>query len=242
MSFQTDLAKTYVFARGGEKLRRRVLPLKVTLGVTYVCNHRCKLCGVWKIYRDDSSKRKLELELEDYQRMFLELRESLLYLDITGGEPFVRKDLPEVLMSAFSACPRLSTVTTTTNGMSPDKVLSAVDRLTGQCTKTNFSIGVSLDGKEPYHDDMRGLKGAFKNAVKTITSLKELMEQRKNLDVKVSYTIGSKSAGAFESFYCDVVLPMGLGISNVTFNVEHAGASLPDSRCRDGQNERRNVG
>ncbi len=223
MSFYTDIARVFIGSRLGSQMQRRVLPVKLTMAVTYQCNHACMLCGIWKIYREHPEKRHEELSVDVYRSIFSELQNQLLYLDFTGGEPFLRQDMEEIFSSAASLCRKLNAVTVTTNGMAPDRIAAVLDSTAGRFPAIMFSAGVSLDGNPAFHDRMRGQKEAFNRAVATLNTLKELKSKQKNFDVKISYTLSAHSAGQFESFFREVVLPLGFRISDVTFNAEHKG-------------------
>ena len=69
-------------------------PSYMVLFVTAVCNARCGFCFYWE--EIESAKAKLELTLEDYEKISFNLN-HLYYLSIGGGEPFMRPDLPEIV-------------------------------------------------------------------------------------------------------------------------------------------------
>ena len=72
------------------RAHRRVVPEDLLLVLTYRCNSRCVMCGIWE--GDQSGKG--ELTPEEYRRI---LPDTLRDINLTGGEVFLRNDLPEVL-------------------------------------------------------------------------------------------------------------------------------------------------
>ena len=73
-----DLAIRFIRKRllpGGGKL----LPMKLTVASTFLCNHQCTICGIWTLYRDAPAKLKEELTCEHYGRIFEDLKDSLLF-------------------------------------------------------------------------------------------------------------------------------------------------------------------
>ena len=72
-------------------------PARVNLAVTHRCQSRCRTCLVWK------GGPEPELSLEDFRRFFAENR-HLAALTVTGGEPFLREDLADVLGAAVEQC------------------------------------------------------------------------------------------------------------------------------------------
>ena len=188
-----------------------------------MCNHECTICGIWEIYRKDPSKLREEMKGADYAAVFEELKESLLFLDWGGGEPFMRNDLEAILSSAGRICRKLSSVVITTNGLLTARIIDKVGRLAEAMPHIRWAIGVSLDGDEPTHDAVRGKPGAFRAATATIQGLRELAARKSNVEVKISYTLCAANAGRFELFHLNVLKPLGLAAGDVGFNLEHKG-------------------
>ena len=87
-------------------------PSYMVLFVTAVCNARCDFCFYWE--EIESAKAQLELKLDDYKKVSSHLN-HLFYLSIGGGEPFMRKDLPEIV-ELFYNNSKTRIVTISTNG------------------------------------------------------------------------------------------------------------------------------
>jgi len=223
MSLYTNLAKRFLAARLPAALRDRQLPFKLTVASTFRCNHECRICGIWRIYRETPEKRKEELAPEDFERIFADLRNSLLFLDWGGGEPFLRQDIVPILESAARICPKLASFVITTNGLLTARVTEAVAELAGNLPDHAVSVGVSLDGEASVHDEIRGKPGAFDAATATIRGLHAVAEEHRNVEVKLSYTLCSLNAGKFGEFHKRVLKPLGLGAGDVGFNLEHVG-------------------
>ncbi|MBN2566251.1 MAG: radical SAM protein, partial [Candidatus Eisenbacteria bacterium] len=73
-------------------------PIGCVVAVTYRCNARCAVCDIWKSPSDPAA----ELAPEDYAW----LPDSLRSVNISGGEPFLRDDLPGVVSFVARACPK----------------------------------------------------------------------------------------------------------------------------------------
>jgi MoaA/NifB/PqqE/SkfB family radical SAM enzyme len=202
---------------------RHVLPMKLTVASTFQCNHQCRICNIWRIYRENPDRLREELTPDDYGRIFDELKKSLLFLDWGGGEPFLRKDMSVILREAARICPKLSSFVITTNGLLPERCVDTMSELAGKLKKHRFSVGVSLDGDEETHDNMRGREGAFRKAVETIRQLSDLGKTHGNIEVKVSYTLCSLNRGRFPGFHEEVLKGLGMGAGDVGFNLEHVG-------------------
>src|SRR6266704_1423658 len=73
------------------------LPVNITVSVSYRCNSRCKTCNVWLLPNDD-------LTLPEWDRVFASLGRAPYWFTFSGGEPTLRKDLPEMVASAYRHC------------------------------------------------------------------------------------------------------------------------------------------
>jgi len=127
--------------------------------VTNRCNFRCNHCFI-----DFSPKR--DLKIEDYQRLGKQMPD-LFWLDIAGGEPFLRKDLADIV-----SCFKFEVLQIPTNGSLPDLIIGQVQRMKTQ-TSGKISISLSLDGLENTHEDIRGVKGNWNQVWNTFAELRK---------------------------------------------------------------------
>ena len=139
--------------------RRRTLQ-HLIVQVTNNCNMRCSLCFV-------PAGNGEELPLESYRKLGREAG-KLLWLDIAGGEPFLRGDLPEII-----TCFNAEVVQVPTNGSLPEQTVATI-RTIREKTKTQLAVSVSIDDFEEQHDLLRGQAGAWKRAWQTFEALREL--------------------------------------------------------------------
>jgi len=108
------------------------------LHVTNHCNFRCSHCFI-----DFSSKR--DLKLHQYQSIAKDTG-PLFWLDIAGGEPFLRKDLAKIV-SLFKA----SVVGIPSNGSLPEQMVEQIKQMQ-QLVDSEIVISLSLDGLAETHD------------------------------------------------------------------------------------------
>ena len=102
-----SMTPVYAVARATGALRPR--PLNLTFSVTYRCNAKCRTCNVWK-------KRVDDLTLLEYTRLFASVGRSLYWATFSGGEPFLRPDLPDIIIACYEQC-RPAIVNIPTNGL-----------------------------------------------------------------------------------------------------------------------------
>ena len=167
-------AKTYA-------LRRL---FQVIFHVTFRCNARCSFC-----FNLDELNQRLdeELTLDEIERFSRSLP-RFEWLMISGGEPFLRNDLPEIL-SAFAAQNGVKHITVPTNAIAKDRVLAAAPELLKACPESSISIVLSLDAIGKLHDDMRGVPGAFDKVLSVLESLKELKAKEPRLTLKLETVV-----------------------------------------------------
>lgn len=111
----------------------------------------------------------------------------MLWLDIGGGEPFLRADLPRVV-AAFDA----PMVQIPTSGATPGRVLE-LTREVLRTSPAHLTVSVSLDGDQTFHDTLRGTPGACASAWETLGLLLGLDHPR--LAVKVNTVLMEGNAG-----------------------------------------------
>jgi MoaA/NifB/PqqE/SkfB family radical SAM enzyme len=166
------LAKEAVFGK---------MPLYLMLFVTSQCNAKCKHCWYW---RKAQSKEQLTLaEIEKISKNF----ERLLFLNLAGGEPFLRDDLPEIARLFSKNC-RVKNIATSTNGLSTNKIIRDTKEMVESCQETFFSVNVSIDGIKEKHDKIRQVKGLFEKACDTFKKLQRLEKKYKNFSTGISIT------------------------------------------------------
>ncbi|MBI3385655.1 radical SAM protein, partial [Candidatus Gottesmanbacteria bacterium] len=135
-------------------------PTSAFLSVTMLCNSRCIHCDIWK-------NRGLDfLPVDVYKK----LPDSLEMVDITGGEPFLRPDIPEIVKTVRGACPK-ARILITTNGFLPAKIQKNIAAI--RAADPAIAFRISLDGWEETHEKVRGIPKAFALVQETLGILKK---------------------------------------------------------------------
>lgn len=194
------------------------LPMKATIALTFQCNSRCKICNIWRSYLDDPAKIDDEMRLDEYHQLFRELK-GVLWMEFTGGEPFLREDIADVITSAF----RTSAVANAliTNGLLGATVVSRTEEIVKDLPPgKNFTLGVSIDGTGGTFREVRGVDG-FDRAMGTFLRLRELARDYRNFTPHIAYTISRLNAGRFGEFYSRVADEHGIDIADISFTIEH---------------------
>lgn len=135
-------------------------PSSAIIAVTLNCNARCKMCDIWKQVSTN------EMRPEEYQKLPASLKE----INVTGGEPFLRNDLPAVISAIKQACLR-ARIVISSNGIMPERIRRIAPALID--VDPSLAIRISLDGIGQVHDQVRGIPNSFSQAVQSLNFLKE---------------------------------------------------------------------
>lgn len=160
---------------------------------------KCKHCFYWKnlsadrqnlqsAYRTGRDDKNV-LTLEEIEKIASSLKYPLSAIIITGGEPFLHPQIVEICKTFYAVNKPLN-FHLMTNGASTDKIIEASKSIVKNVS-ANLHFQVSLDGLENLHDEIRGTKGCFNSAVKTLKELKQLSNIHPNVTVHI-LTVVSK--------------------------------------------------
>lgn len=135
------------------------------LFVTGRCNARCPFCFYWR----ERSQETEELGLTEIERLAQTIPPFEILL-LSGGEPFLRDDLAE-LVTLFCQHSGIQVVSIPTNGLLPYRIETSVARIMEFNPALHVSVNLSLDGLGEKHDRMRGVKGSFGKVEESIDRL-----------------------------------------------------------------------
>ena len=155
------------------KLDSSSKPTVLNLNIIDSCNSKCTMCNIWK--RDEA----LEISPDDLKRVLADdLYSELEHVGVTGGEPTLREDLPDVYQKIIEAVPTLKGLSIITNAIIEEDVKKRILDVKRVCDKHGipFSAMVSIDGVGKAHDKVRGTKGNFKKAISVFNYLKNELE------------------------------------------------------------------
>lgn len=151
-------------------LRDPRLPFKLTMILTYWCQLRCNMCNIWQ------RRPEGELETEELLEFFRRNR-NFSWINLSGGEIFLRPDIEDVLEGVIRESPRLYLLDFPTNGFQTRRIVDCVRNLLRR-PPPKLLITVSLDGPRETHDEIRGVEGSFDHALQTFRELRKLRNRR----------------------------------------------------------------
>lgn len=147
-------------------------PRILVFPATYRCNARCAMCSIWK------NEPAEELTIDQISKIFDDqlLANSVEFINLTGGECFLRKDLVEMVKLWVEKCPSLISIGIASNGFMTNRIVKDVERMVAAVLPSNvfLTIGFSFDGVGSVHDLVRGVKGGYDKMYATLQELKKM--------------------------------------------------------------------
>lgn len=195
------MVNTKFMALGATALRSNLVhlrhPYKLTFSITYRCQSRCITCNIWQM------KPVNELTIEEI-REFAMKNSYFRWIEITGGEPFLRGDVVEIARAFRESCKGLYLLTMPTNSLCGTAAeLRKIEEILSLGVP-KVSITVSLDGYRELHDRIRGIPGNFDRAIAIFKGLKELRKRHRNLFMVFGYTMSRFNQGQFARTFAEV--------------------------------------
>jgi len=163
-------------------LRQPFAPVLLNILVTSVCDMRCTHC-FFTDELDDRPRKKLQMKTHELQRVSETLGGSLGVLIIAGGEPFTRKDLPEIVR-AFYENNRLESVYLMSNGQIQKRIMPDVTRILEECPNLNVAVALGIDGLKEQHEKIRQKPGSWDIAIDTARQLQAIKREYGRLDIQ----------------------------------------------------------
>ena len=179
MDFTTrELLKRYTRLALGQPFA----PILLNILVTSVCDMRCTHC-FFTDELDDRPRKKLQMKTHEIERVSETLGGNLGVLILAGGEPFTRKDLPEIAR-AFYQNNKLESIYLMSNGQIQKRILPDVTRILQECPNLNVTVALGIDGLKEQHEKIRQKPGSWDIAIDTARQLQEVKKEYPRLDIQ----------------------------------------------------------
>ncbi|MFH1208621.1 MAG: radical SAM protein [Candidatus Omnitrophota bacterium] len=205
--------------------RPTVFPISINLLLTRKCNYACRMCVSSKLEKAHGEEKE-DVDLPAIKEFIHAVRRHQPVFHIGGGEPFMRKDLLEIV--SFIKQSGLKCLVTTNGFLMDEQALKGLKGLVDV-------LIISLYGPREIHDKVVGVEGAFD---KTVDHLKFLVKnKRKDMRVMVSCIAMPESLGSFQTFlaYLQSLGVDAVKIEHLNFltSKEHAARTVSDSEGND---------
>lgn len=154
-------------------------PTDASIILTYRCPMRCVMCNIWK----NPTDQKEEIKAEDLRSL-----PQLKFINLTGGEPFIREDLEEIVEECYRHTQR---IVISTSGWFEDRVISLAKRF------PKIGIRISIEGLSQKNDELRGHHGGFDKGLRTLLKLKDMGLK----DIGFGCTVSNNNSSDMLSLY-----------------------------------------
>jgi MoaA/NifB/PqqE/SkfB family radical SAM enzyme len=151
-------------------------PPFLILFINSICNMKCEHCFYWQ-----NLNQRDDLSLDEIVALSEELG-PIENLNLSGGEPFLRKEFATVCRQ-FIQKNGVKEIYTPTNAYFTERTIDAVRDVLKEPDLRLFGIEISLDGMPEFHDEFRVSKGSFKRAMETYDALAELQKEDPRLQI-----------------------------------------------------------
>ncbi|NNG26186.1 MAG: 4Fe-4S cluster-binding domain-containing protein, partial [Ignavibacteriaceae bacterium] len=165
-------------------------PYKLNFCLTYKCNSKCLSCDIWKI------KSTNELNSNEL-RSFFERSNKFSWIDVTGGEVFLRKDIIEIIDIILQNCKYLYHLHIPTNSIIADLTVDRIKEILKlKPLPKKFTITISIDGPPDLHDHVRGIEGNWESTMEVYNDLRKY--ENKNFKIFFGFTLSKLNLGKFQ--------------------------------------------
>jgi MoaA/NifB/PqqE/SkfB family radical SAM enzyme len=154
-------------------------PNFISVITTYRCNYRCHMCNIW----ESPTKKTEEIAAEDLAKL-----PHTAAINVTGGEPFLRDDIADLLAVLRGKTDRL---VVSTNGYFTDRIVRVAQQAPW------IGVRISLEGLPAANDELRGVKDGFEHAIRTLTEL----SQAGLKDIGFGITLSDRNAESLVPLY-----------------------------------------
>ena len=170
-------------------------PTDASIILTYRCPMRCKMCNIWK-YPTDSRE---EIKADDLRSL-----PKLKFINLTGGEPFIREDLPQIVAECYRHTDR---IVISTSGYFEDRVIELAKKF------PKIGIRISIEGLSQKNDELRGRDGGFDKGLRTLLRLKHMGLK----DIGFGCTVSNNNSADMLSLY-QLSLSLGMEFATAAFH------------------------
>jgi MoaA/NifB/PqqE/SkfB family radical SAM enzyme len=180
----------------GRAAGARFTPPVLHFLVNSKCELRCQHCFFWRELEDPSIH---DLSLDEVRRISATM-DDLFYLVLAGGEPYLRRDLFEIV-ETFKRQNELRRLVVISDGFGVERIEATASRILEAFPDLDFTACFSIDGLEPVHDEIRGRAGSFARVVESVRRLLSQKARHPRLTVQTLTTYMSLNERHLDPLY-----------------------------------------
>ena len=205
--------------------QRRSLPQTLILFVTSRCNASCDFC-LYKDSVENPTRRSEELTVDEVEQI-ADRYGPLHYLALSGGEPFVRRDIGDICQAFIDRC-GTSVVDIPSNFFYGDVMVEAIEPLVAANPGVIVELQFSVDHLGRLHDVSRGIDGLFEIAIANFHRLEQVRARHNNLSLKVNIVWLERNRDDIELITAGLRERIDFDRVHLTYPHEHIDPTSPD--------------
>ncbi len=164
-------------------MRTRQLPINLTVSVTYSCPSRCATCDIWQKKVDD-------LSVDEYGKMFRTLERVPIWVTLSGGDQFVRRDLDEIVRLVREEI-EPTIINIPMNGVITERIHQLLPRIAAFSRGSQLVLNLSVDEIGEAHDRIRGADRNWEKLLEVASLIRDLKKTYDHIVMGV-HTVISK--------------------------------------------------
>jgi MoaA/NifB/PqqE/SkfB family radical SAM enzyme len=165
--------------------RPRLLPVNLTLSVTYTCTSRCQTCDIWQ-------KKVPDFTLDEYEKTFRSMEGVPVWVTVSGGDQFVRSDLPQ-LFGLIRQILRPKIINLPMNGLLLTQIQKQLPGIVEATRGAKLILNLSLDEVGTRHDEIRGARDNWTKMMTTRELALSLQKSNPHVTVGIHTVISRQN-------------------------------------------------
>lgn len=214
MGLHSTILNSYVLKRE---------PMSLIHFITNRCNARCKHCF---IDFDSPETFTGELTIDEIKKLAAAIGGSIYNINLTGGEPFIRRDIFEIAEAYYSLA-NVKSIFITTNGCYTEWTKEFIDKfIASPFSSRNLVFSFSIDNFEEKHDENRRVKGLFSNVINTYNLVNSY--NKPNIMANIAITVTQHNYDNVIELYYYLKKELGVrGVTATAMREEGVVAKIP---------------
>ncbi|MBP3738215.1 MAG: radical SAM protein [Muribaculaceae bacterium] len=155
----------------------------------------CQMCNIWA----NPTVASEEITPQDLEKL-----PRLKFINLTGGEPFVRDDLEDIVRVCYKRAPR---IVISTSGWLEDRVIALAQKF------PHIGIRISIEGLSRKNDELRGRDGGFDRGLRTLLTLQQMGVK----DIGFGCTVSNHNSSDMLALY-QLAKSLGLEFATAAFH------------------------
>jgi MoaA/NifB/PqqE/SkfB family radical SAM enzyme len=164
-------------------MRARQLPVNLTVSVTYSCPSRCATCDIWQKKVDD-------LSVDEYAKIFPTLERVPVWVTISGGDQFVRRDLDQIVRLIREQI-EPTIINIPMNGVITERIHDLLPKIAANSVGSQLVLNLSVDEIGKAHDEIRGADRNWEKLLDVAALIRDLKKTYSHIVMGV-HTVVSK--------------------------------------------------